>query len=94
MNLSDQQIQNASLSMLDYFRLETTLVPGNYRQQVAVFEMVLSGIVNGALVVVPAKNKPVESKPASDDGAPNEPDQHGAEQESSATVNGSRARRT
>ncbi len=61
-DISTQQIQQSAAAGVKFLSLETTLVPGNMRKQLAVLEVVLQGVVGGNLMVVSPKQIPVESK--------------------------------
>jgi len=62
-SMSAQQIQQAADAGIAWMGLETTLMPGNLRQQLAVLEVVLQGVVAGKLAVVSPQQLAVESKP-------------------------------
>jgi hypothetical protein len=64
-NLDPQQVQQAAGAVTGFFNLDTTLIPGNLRGQVAVITTVLMGIAQGQLMVV----SPVEKEVESPDGA-------------------------
>ena len=60
-NITSQQIGMGASALIELLGKETTLVPGNLRAQIAVFEVVLNGIVDGQFAVVPVTRTPVES---------------------------------
>lgn len=62
-NITPQQIGLGASALIELLSLKTTLVPGNLRPQIAVFEVVLNGILDGQFAVVPVTRTPVESDP-------------------------------
>ena len=60
-NITPQQIGMGASALVRLLGLKTTLVPGNLRPQIAVFEVVLNGILDGQFAVVPVVKKLVES---------------------------------
>ena len=62
-SLSAQQVEQAASAGVDLLGRETTLIPGNLREQLAVLEVILRGITSGTLVVVTLQQLAVESKP-------------------------------
>ena len=74
-NLSSRQVAQASAAALSFFRMETTLIPGNIRRQLDVLEAVLTGLASGKLVVASPAQLAVELEPGKtqdpDDGRPN-----------------------
>ena len=62
-DLSVQQVVVAANAGLRLLGLETTLLPGNLRQQLAVLEVILQGISGGRLLLVPRAQVAVESGP-------------------------------
>ena len=75
-NISDKQVAQVSATALGFFRMETTLIPGNIRRQLDVLEAVLTGLASGKLVVASPAQLAVELEPEkkiqdSDNGRPN-----------------------
>jgi hypothetical protein len=62
-SMTAAQIQQAATAGVALFGRESTLIPGNMRQQVAVLEVILQGIVAGRLMVVTPQQNAVESGP-------------------------------
>lgn len=59
--ISNQQIVQAAAAGVAFFELKTTLIPGDMKQQLAVLEALLVGVVQGNLAVVSTQEGPVES---------------------------------
>ena len=59
--ISTQQIVQSAAAGVEFFNLDTTLIPGNMRKQVAVLEAVLQGVATGNLRVVSPQQNAVES---------------------------------
>ena len=59
-NISDKQVAQISATALDFFRMKTTLIPGNIRRQLDVLEAVLTGLASGKLVVASPAQLAVE----------------------------------
>lgn len=59
--MTPQQVAQAAGAGLTLFSLDTTLIPGNLRQQVAVLEVVLQGVASGQAVVVSRDQLQVQS---------------------------------
>ncbi len=62
-NLSSQQVAQASAAALSFLRMKTTLVPGDIRRQLDVLEVVLTGLASGNLVVASPSQLAVELEP-------------------------------
>ena len=62
-NISDKQVAQVSATALGFFRMETTLIPGNIRRQLDVLEAVLTGLASGKLVVASPDQLAVELEP-------------------------------
>ena len=75
-NISDKQVAQVSATALGFFRMETTLIPGNIRRQLDVLEAILTGLASGNLVVASPAQLAVESKPDKTDKT-KEPDDDG-----------------
>ena len=65
--ISGEQIVDAARAAARFFALETTLVPGNMRQQLAVLEAVLGGVASGQLLVLDKSNLKAVESPSSDE---------------------------
>lgn len=61
-NITPAQIGMGASALIDLLGRETTMVPGNLRPQIAVFEVVLNGILDGQFAVVPVVRNEVESE--------------------------------
>ena len=64
-NITDEQMSGAIGAGIQFLNLETTLIPGNMRKQLAVLEVVLQGIGQGALVIASPDQLKVKSNPTS-----------------------------
>ncbi len=62
-SLTPQQIAQASGAGVQFLNLETTLIPGNIKQQLSVLEVVLQALATGNLQVAQPAETPVESTP-------------------------------
>lgn len=60
-DISPEKVAPIATAALRFFALETTLVPGNLRQQLAVLEVFLSGLSQGELLLATPAPPPVES---------------------------------
>lgn len=69
-NISAEQIIGSARAGVAFLNLETTMIPGNMKQQLAVLEAVLQGVGGGHLQVVSPQTDGVESvgEPADTDG--------------------------
>ena len=59
--ISDEQMTGAIGAGLTLLNLDTTLIPGNMRKQLAVLEVVLIGLSQGAMVIASPDQLAVES---------------------------------
>ena len=75
--ISPQQIMAAFNAGLNFLGLDTTLVPGNLRPQIAVLEVVLNSVLAGQMIVVSPPPVKVESDSKAGDGAGGAPDGEG-----------------
>ena len=62
-DITPQQVAMGASALIDLLGRETTMVPGSLRPQIAVFEVVLNGILDGQFAVVSLTKKLVESDP-------------------------------
>ena len=59
-NISADQVRQAAIGGLALLSRETTLIPGNLRQQVVVLELILRGLASGNLLVASPQQLAVE----------------------------------
>lgn len=71
-DISPEKVGPIAAAGIRFLNLETTLLPGNLKQQLAVLEVLLSGLSRGELVLATPPRAPVESDVKSD-GADEEP---------------------
>ena len=62
-NITDEQMVGAIQGGLKFLNLETTLIPGNLKKQLAVLEVVLVGLSQGAMVIASPDQLAVKSPP-------------------------------
>ncbi len=60
-DISPEKVAPIAAAALRFFALETTLVPGNLRQQLAVLEVFLAGLSTGELLLATPVPRTVES---------------------------------
>ena len=60
-DISPEKVAPIAAAALRFFGLNTTLVPGNLRQQLAVLEVFLAGLSTGELLLATPAPPPVES---------------------------------
>ncbi len=69
-DISPEKIGPIAAAGIRFLNLETTLLPGNLKQQLAVLEVLLSGLAAGELVLATPPRAPVESDATGSDKEP------------------------
>ena len=69
-DISPEKVAPIAAAALRFFGLNTTLVPGNLRQQLAVLEVFLAGLSTGELLLATPAPPPVESDAKGEDKEP------------------------
>lgn len=71
-SITPQQVAEAAGAGVTFLNLDTTLIPGNLRRQLAVLEVVLQNVANGRAQVVTPQPLPVESNDGEGDDGPDD----------------------
>ena len=68
-DISPEKVAPIAAAGIRFLGLETTLIPGNLRQELAVLEVFLAGLAQGELILATPAPAPVESDADTGEGA-------------------------
>jgi len=78
-DISPEKVAPIASAGIRFLSLETTLIPGNIKQQLAVLEVLLGGLSTGELILATPAPPPVESDATGGDKEPDEVPEKGRE---------------